>query len=65
MTGVQTCALPISLPVDGDASAADLTRDKDSGAPGAIVSGMEDLITPEDGPGAGPLRRPADEDLFR
>lgn len=47
------------------ASAADLTRDKDSGAPGAIVSGMGDLITPEDGPGAGPLRRPADEDLFR
>jgi coenzyme F420-0:L-glutamate ligase/coenzyme F420-1:gamma-L-glutamate ligase len=47
------------------ASAADLTRDKDSGAPGAIVSGMGDLINPEDGPGAGPLRRPADEDLFR
>jgi len=46
------------------ASAADLARDKDSGAPGAIVSGMGDLITPEDGPGAGPLRRPADEDLF-
>ncbi len=47
------------------ASAADLARDKDSGAPGAIISGMGDVITSEDGPGAGPLRRPADEDLFR
>jgi coenzyme F420-0:L-glutamate ligase/coenzyme F420-1:gamma-L-glutamate ligase len=47
------------------ASAADLARDKDSGAPGAIVSGMGDLITREDGPGAGAVRRPADEDLFR
>ncbi len=47
------------------ASAADLARDKDSGAPGAIISGMGDVIIPEDGPGAGQLRRPADEDLFR
>ena len=46
-------------------SAADLTRNKDSGAPGAIVSGLGDLVTADDGPGAGPLRRPADEDLFR
>jgi coenzyme F420-0:L-glutamate ligase/coenzyme F420-1:gamma-L-glutamate ligase len=47
------------------ASAADLTRDKDSAAPGAVVSGLGDLVTADDGPGAGPLRRPADEDLFR
>jgi coenzyme F420-0:L-glutamate ligase / coenzyme F420-1:gamma-L-glutamate ligase len=47
------------------ASAADLARDKDSGVPGAIVSGLGDLVIAEDGPGAGPLRRPADEDLFR
>jgi coenzyme F420-0:L-glutamate ligase/coenzyme F420-1:gamma-L-glutamate ligase len=47
------------------ASAADLTRDKDSGVPGAIVSGLVDLVIAEDGPGSGPLRRPADEDLFR
>jgi coenzyme F420-0:L-glutamate ligase / coenzyme F420-1:gamma-L-glutamate ligase len=47
------------------ASAADLTRDKDSGVPGAIVSGLEELISAEDGPGAGPLRRPAEDDLFR
>ena len=47
------------------ASAADLTRDKDSGAPGAVVSGLGDLVTAEDGPGADPLRRPPEEDLFR
>jgi coenzyme F420-0:L-glutamate ligase/coenzyme F420-1:gamma-L-glutamate ligase len=47
------------------ASAADLTRDKDSGVPGAIVSGLEEVVTAEDGPGAGPLRRPREEDLFR
>ena len=47
------------------AAAADLTRDKDSGVPGAVVSGLGDVVTAEDGPGAGPLRRPADQDLFR
>ncbi len=47
------------------AAAADLTRDKDSGVPGAVVSGLGDVVTAEDGPGAGPLRRPEDEDLFR
>ena len=47
------------------ASAADLVRDKDSGAPGAVISGVGDLVTAEDGPGAGPLRRAAEDDLFR
>jgi hypothetical protein len=42
-----------------------LTRDKDSGAPGAILSGLGDLVTADNGPGAGPLRRAASEDLFR
>jgi coenzyme F420-0:L-glutamate ligase/coenzyme F420-1:gamma-L-glutamate ligase len=47
------------------ASAADLTRDKDSGVPGAIVSGLGDLVTADDGPGARALPRAAEEDLFR
>ena len=47
------------------AAAADLTRDKDSGVPGAIISGLGELVQPDDGPGAGPLRRPPEEDLFR
>ena len=46
-------------------SAADLTRDKDSGIPGAIVSGLGDLVTADDGPGACAFPRPSEEDLFR
>lgn len=47
------------------ASAADLVRDKDSGVPGAVISGAGDLVTAGDGSGAAPLRRAAAEDLFR
>jgi coenzyme F420-0:L-glutamate ligase / coenzyme F420-1:gamma-L-glutamate ligase len=47
------------------ASAADLSRDKDSRVPVAIVSGRGDLVTAEDGPGARSLQRPRGEDLFR
>jgi coenzyme F420-0:L-glutamate ligase / coenzyme F420-1:gamma-L-glutamate ligase len=47
------------------ASAADLAREKDSGAPAVILSGVGELVSREDGPGAGELRRPAEEDLFR
>jgi coenzyme F420-0:L-glutamate ligase / coenzyme F420-1:gamma-L-glutamate ligase len=50
---------------DEVAAAADLARDKDSGVPGAVVSGLDDLVTPEDGMGAAALRRPDEEDLFR
>jgi coenzyme F420-0:L-glutamate ligase / coenzyme F420-1:gamma-L-glutamate ligase len=50
---------------DEVAAVADLTRDKDSGIPGAVVSGLGHLITQADGPGAAALRRRADEDLFR
>jgi coenzyme F420-0:L-glutamate ligase/coenzyme F420-1:gamma-L-glutamate ligase len=47
------------------AGAADLTRDKDSGVPGAIVSGLGHLVTPDDGPGASAIPRAAEDDLFR
>jgi coenzyme F420-0:L-glutamate ligase/coenzyme F420-1:gamma-L-glutamate ligase len=50
---------------DEAAAAADLTRDKDSGVPGAVISGLAHLVTAADGPGAAALRRPAQEDLFR
>lgn len=50
---------------DEAAAAADLTRDKDSGVPGAVISGLAHLITAADGPGAAALRRPAQEDFFR
>jgi coenzyme F420-0:L-glutamate ligase/coenzyme F420-1:gamma-L-glutamate ligase len=62
--GRELSATVIAL-ADELASAADLTRDKDSGVPGAVVSGLGDLVVADDGPGAGPLQRPASQDLFR
>jgi coenzyme F420-0:L-glutamate ligase / coenzyme F420-1:gamma-L-glutamate ligase len=47
------------------AAAADLSREKDSGAPGAIIGGLGRLVSEEDGPGAVAIRRPESEDLFR
>ncbi|CAB4870530.1 unannotated protein [freshwater metagenome] len=49
---------------DAVAAAADLARSKDSGQPLVLVSGLARFITPEDGPGAAALRRPADQDMF-
>ncbi len=62
--GRELVATAISV-ADQAASAADLVRDKDSGVPGAVISGLDRLVTPEDGPGAKAQQRPADEDLFR
>jgi len=62
--GAELSATVIAI-ADELAAAADLVRDKDSGVPGAIVAGAEDLVTAEDGPGAAPLRRAAEDDLFR
>jgi coenzyme F420-0:L-glutamate ligase/coenzyme F420-1:gamma-L-glutamate ligase len=50
---------------DQIAATADLVRDKDSGAPGAVISGLEEFVTDDDGPGARAIQRPLDEDLFR
>lgn len=49
---------------DEIASAADLVKGKSAGNPIAIVRGMEQFVTAEDGPGARVLIRPANEDLF-
>lgn len=62
--GRELSATVIAL-ADELASAADLVRDKDSGVPGAVISGAEHLVTADDGPGAGPLRRVPEDDLFR
>ena len=62
--GRELAATAVSV-ADQAASAADLVRDKDSGVPGAVISGLEHLVTPEDGPGAKAQQRPAGEDLFR
>ncbi len=50
---------------DQVAAAADLARDKQSGAPAAVVRGLARYVTDADGPGAVALQRPSDEDLFR
>lgn len=47
------------------ASAADLTRTKDGGQPVVVVRGAGRHTSPDDGPGAAALIRPAAEDLFR
>jgi coenzyme F420-0:L-glutamate ligase / coenzyme F420-1:gamma-L-glutamate ligase len=62
--GRELSATHIAL-ADELASAADLVRDKDSGVPGAIVSGLGDLVMPEDGLGARAIQRAAEDDLFR
>ena len=50
---------------DEVAAGADLARDKASGAPVVVVSGLGRHITREDGPGAASLQRARDRDLFR
>lgn len=50
---------------DQAAAAADLTRDKDARLPAVVVTGLERHVTPDDGPGAAALVRPAGDDLFR
>jgi len=64
-SGRELAATEIAV-ADQLASAADLIRDKDSGVPGAVISGLGRLVTGEDGPGAkATIQRPAGEDLFR
>ena len=50
---------------DSVAGAADLARAKDSREPAVLVRGLDRLVTGGDGPGAAPLRREREQDLFR
>jgi coenzyme F420-0:L-glutamate ligase/coenzyme F420-1:gamma-L-glutamate ligase len=50
---------------DAIAAAADLARTKDSREPVVLARGIGRFVTAEDGPGAGALKRPPEEDLFR
>jgi coenzyme F420-0:L-glutamate ligase / coenzyme F420-1:gamma-L-glutamate ligase len=47
------------------AAAADLARAKDAMQPAILIRGTERWVTEADGPGAAPLRRAAEHDLFR
>jgi coenzyme F420-0:L-glutamate ligase/coenzyme F420-1:gamma-L-glutamate ligase len=50
---------------DSLAGAADLARSKDAYEPVVLIRGAGEYVTDEDGPGAAPLRRAAEDDLFR
>ena len=63
--GGQILAATAIAIADEVAAAADLVRDKTSRTPVAIVRGLGERVTDDDGPGAAALRRPRDEDLFR
>jgi dehydro coenzyme F420 reductase / coenzyme F420-0:L-glutamate ligase / coenzyme F420-1:gamma-L-glutamate ligase len=50
---------------DEIAAATDLVKGKTAGLPAAVVRGLADLVTEDDGPGAQALIRPASQDMFR
>jgi coenzyme F420-0:L-glutamate ligase/coenzyme F420-1:gamma-L-glutamate ligase len=50
---------------DEIAAAADLVKGKLAGVPVAVVRGLADRVTDDDGPGARAVVRPPGEDLFR
>jgi coenzyme F420-0:L-glutamate ligase/coenzyme F420-1:gamma-L-glutamate ligase len=55
----------VAAVADEIAAAADLVKGKSTGVPVAVVRGLQELVTDQDGPGARELVRPADEDMFR
>ncbi|QXJ22029.1 coenzyme F420-0:L-glutamate ligase [Actinomadura graeca] len=55
----------ITAVADEVAAVGELVKGKLGGVPIAVVRGLSALVTPEDGPGARALVRPAAEDMFR
>src|SRR6266852_5244028 len=55
----------VAAVADEIASAADLVKGKSRHVPVAVVRGLADLVTEQDGPGARAIIRPAEEDMFR
>jgi coenzyme F420-0:L-glutamate ligase / coenzyme F420-1:gamma-L-glutamate ligase len=62
--GRELAATEVAI-ADEAAAAADLVRDKASGVPAVLVRGLGRHVSPEDGPGAAAIQRPAADDLFR
>jgi coenzyme F420-0:L-glutamate ligase / coenzyme F420-1:gamma-L-glutamate ligase len=60
-----TLEVTMAAVADEIAAAGDLVKGKALGVPVAVVRGLADLVTEDDGPGARVLVRPADEDMFR
>jgi coenzyme F420-0:L-glutamate ligase/coenzyme F420-1:gamma-L-glutamate ligase len=50
---------------DAAAAVGELARAKDSSEPVVVLDGLDRFLTDEDGPGAGALLRPLEEDMFR
>jgi len=63
-SGRELAATVVAL-ADEIAAAADLVRDKDAGGPAAVVRGLSERVTDEDGRGAASIQRPKQDDLFR
>jgi coenzyme F420-0:L-glutamate ligase/coenzyme F420-1:gamma-L-glutamate ligase len=61
----RTLDVTVAAVADEIASAADLVKGKTRRIPVAVVRGLADLVTEQDGPGARTLIRPAEEDMFR
>ena len=57
--------MTITAVADEVAAAAELVKGKLAGVPVALVRGLADHVTEDDGPGARAAVRPAQEDLFR
>ena len=55
----------VAAVADEIAAAADLVKGKSRQVPVAIVRGLAEFVTEQDGPGARALIRPAEEDMFR
>jgi coenzyme F420-0:L-glutamate ligase/coenzyme F420-1:gamma-L-glutamate ligase len=55
----------VAAVADELAAAAELVKGKTDQVPVALVRGMAELVTDEDGPGAAALVRPAIDDMFR
>jgi coenzyme F420-0:L-glutamate ligase / coenzyme F420-1:gamma-L-glutamate ligase len=55
----------VAAVADEIAGAADLVKGKTDQVPVAVVRGLGELVTSEDGPGGAALIRPAAEDMFR
>jgi coenzyme F420-0:L-glutamate ligase/coenzyme F420-1:gamma-L-glutamate ligase len=64
-TGGKELEATLIAVADEAAAAADLVRNKVSGVPAAVISGLGRFVTAGDGPGAVALHRPRDQDLFR
>jgi coenzyme F420-0:L-glutamate ligase/coenzyme F420-1:gamma-L-glutamate ligase len=60
-----TLEMTITAVADEVAAAAELVKGKLAGVPVALVRGLADHVTEDDGPGARAAVRPAQEDLFR